>query len=174
MVAALLGPVLAALAGFAVLRAPTAPAPGLAPAAADEPAGAAGGVDIPRVEAPVEALVSAIETASAPADVTELAPAAPTRAESASLPPLTHGLRISNAVAGNPFDLRSGDVVLDLCDQAGAETALEMSNALATDAATCLLLMRDGALVRATLDVEGGPPMTHAVRETPRVQGPDR
>lgn len=61
------------------------------------------------------------------------------------------GLRIVNAAAGNPFGLRASDVIVDLCDRPGRESALDMSHALATDASSCLMVMRDNVLVRAEL-----------------------
>lgn len=62
------------------------------------------------------------------------------------------GLRIVDAIAGNPFGLRSGDVVVDICDRPGAETALEISAALVNDETSCVTLIRDGALVEVALD----------------------
>ena len=58
----------------------------------------------------------------------------------------TPGLHITNTVAGNPFGLRAGDVVFDLCDRPGAENPIEISAALAEGSAACLSIIRDGAV----------------------------
>ena len=80
------------------------------------------------------------------------------------------GLRIVNTVAGNRFGLRASDVIVDLCDRPGPETALEMSHALATDASSCLTVFRDNALVRAE---PGGPARDEANPAGERGAGPE-
>src|SRR5262245_50427024 len=74
--------------------------------------------------------------------------------------PEARGLQVIYATAGGRFDIRAGDIVVDLCDRSGAETATEITAALANDAVACLVISRGGQLLRATRrpahgDVEG-------------------
>lgn len=69
-------------------------------------------------------------------------------------------LHVVYATAGGRFDIRAGDMIVDLCDRPGGESAAEISIALASDSSACLVIRRGGQLLRATrrparADVEG-------------------
>ena len=59
-------------------------------------------------------------------------------------------LRVVNAVPGNPFGIRAGDVIVDLCDRAGVDSAVEISAALADNSAACVVILRGDHILRAT------------------------
>ena len=70
-------------------------------------------------------------------------------------------LRVVNAVPGNPFGIRAGDVIVDLCDRAGVDSAVEISAALADNSAACVVILRGDHIVRAA-------------RPSASVQGPNQ
>lgn len=56
-----------------------------------------------------------------------------------------HGLEVVEASAGNALDVRRGDVIYDLCDRAGDQTAAQIMAGLASaQAPTCVAFVRGG------------------------------
>jgi len=64
--------------------------------------------------------------------------------------PDASALSVVNATAGGPFDIRAGDLIVDVCDRPGAESAVEISAALADGGVKCFSIRRGDRLVRAT------------------------
>ena len=74
--------------------------------------------------------------------------------------PGSRALHVVYATSGGRFDIRAGDMIVDLCDRPGVESAAEISLGLASDSTACLVIRRGGQLLRATrrpahADVEG-------------------
>lgn len=74
--------------------------------------------------------------------------------------PGSRALHVVYATSGGRFDIRAGDMIVDLCDRPGVESAAEISIGLASDSTACLAIRRGGELLRATrrpaqADVEG-------------------
>jgi hypothetical protein len=49
-----------------------------------------------------------------------------------------HGVRVANAVAGNALGVGGGDIIVDLCDRPGVQTATEIVAALGDGTTTCV------------------------------------